>query len=120
MPTRVRIMLPRVRAARHRRGGSFAARPRKKLPKLNAFSPAPNVAPPAATLARGERRASPAGTRAQSRRCFPTTGLEGQMETYDAHKTTTEVRQASRRMGNFWVLIVSGIGIIAIFAIIFL
>ena len=42
------------------------------------------------------------------------------METYDAHKTTTEVRQASRRMGNFWVLIVSGIGIIAIFAIIFL
>ena len=42
------------------------------------------------------------------------------METYDAHKSTTEVRQASRRLDNFWVLIISGLGIIAIFAIIFL
>ena len=42
------------------------------------------------------------------------------METYDAHKTTTEVRQANRTLDNFWVLIVSGLGIIAIFAIIFL
>ena len=37
------------------------------------------------------------------------------METYDAHKSTTEVRQASRRLDNFWVLIISGLGIIAIF-----
>ena len=42
------------------------------------------------------------------------------METYDAHKSTTEVRQASRRMGNFWVLIISTVAIVALFAIIFL
>jgi hypothetical protein len=46
--------------------------------------------------------------------------MEGQMETYDAHKSTTEVRQANRTLDNFWVLIISGLGIIAIFAIIFL
>jgi succinate dehydrogenase hydrophobic anchor subunit len=45
---------------------------------------------------------------------------EGQMETYDAHKTTTEVRQGSRTLDNFWVLIVSGVAIVALFAIIFL
>jgi len=42
------------------------------------------------------------------------------METYDAHKTTTEVRQGSRTLDNFWVLIISGLGIVALFAIIFL
>ena len=42
------------------------------------------------------------------------------METYDAHKSTTEVRQASRTLDNFWVLIISGVAIIALFAIIFL
>lgn len=45
---------------------------------------------------------------------------EGHVETYDAHKTKTEVRQASRTLDNFWVLIISFIGIIAVFAIIFL
>lgn len=42
------------------------------------------------------------------------------METYDAHKTTTEARQGDRRLDNFWVLIISGVAIVALFAIIFL
>ena len=42
------------------------------------------------------------------------------METYDAHKTTTEVRQANRSLDNFWVLIISTGVVIALFAIIFL
>jgi hypothetical protein len=42
------------------------------------------------------------------------------MQTYDAEKTTTEVRQGSRRLGNFWVLIVSTVAVVALFAIIFL
>jgi len=41
------------------------------------------------------------------------------METYDANKTTTEVRQGSRRLGNFRVLILSLVGIVAAFGIIF-
>jgi len=41
------------------------------------------------------------------------------METYDAHKSTSEVRQGSRRMTNFRVLILSVIGIIAAFGIIY-
>lgn len=41
-------------------------------------------------------------------------------DTYDAHKSATEVRQGSRTLDNFWVLIVSGIGVVALFAIIFL
>jgi hypothetical protein len=42
------------------------------------------------------------------------------METYDAHKTDVEARQASRRLDNFWVLIISTAAVIALFAIIFL
>lgn len=42
------------------------------------------------------------------------------METYDAHKTTTEVRQGSRSLDNFWVLIISTVAIVAVFAIIYL
>ena len=42
------------------------------------------------------------------------------METYDAHKTTTEARQGDRRLDNFWVLIISGAVIVALFAIVFL
>lgn len=42
------------------------------------------------------------------------------METYDAHKTTTEVRGANKRLGNFWVLIVSTAVIVALFAIIYI
>jgi hypothetical protein len=45
---------------------------------------------------------------------------EGQMETYDPHKSATEVRQGSRTLDNFWVLVISVIAVIAIFAIIFL
>lgn len=42
------------------------------------------------------------------------------MRTYDANKTTTEVRQGSRRLGNFRVLIFSLIGVILLFALIFI
>lgn len=41
------------------------------------------------------------------------------METYDAHKSTPEVRQGNRRMMNFRVLILSLIGIIAVFGILY-
>jgi len=41
------------------------------------------------------------------------------METYDANKTTTEVRQGSGRLGNFRVLILSLVCILAAFGIIF-
>jgi hypothetical protein len=41
------------------------------------------------------------------------------METYDPHKTTTEVRQANRRLDNFWVLIISTVAVVALFAIIY-
>lgn len=42
------------------------------------------------------------------------------MRTYDAHKSTTEVRQGSRRLMNFRVLIWSVLGIILAFALIYL
>jgi hypothetical protein len=42
------------------------------------------------------------------------------METYDPHKTTTEVRQASPRKMNLRVLITSLIGIVVLFAVIYL
>jgi hypothetical protein len=42
------------------------------------------------------------------------------METYDAHKTTTEVRQGNRRTMNLRVLIISTVVVVAAFAIIFL
>jgi len=42
------------------------------------------------------------------------------MDTYYTHKTTTEVRQASRTLDNFWVLVISVVAIVAIFAIIYL
>lgn len=42
------------------------------------------------------------------------------MEVYDAKKTATEVRQANRRLENFWVLIISTGAVIALFAIIYI
>lgn len=42
------------------------------------------------------------------------------MRTYDAHKSTTEVRQGSRRLMNFRVLIWSFIGIVLAFGLIYL
>jgi hypothetical protein len=42
------------------------------------------------------------------------------METYDPHKTTTEVRQASPRKMNLRVLVWSMLGLIVLFAIIYL
>jgi len=40
-------------------------------------------------------------------------------DTYDAHKTTTEVRQGSRTRDNLWVLIISGVVLVALFATIY-
>jgi hypothetical protein len=42
------------------------------------------------------------------------------METYDPNKNSTELRQASPRKMNLRVLIFSMIGLIALFAIIFI
>lgn len=42
------------------------------------------------------------------------------METYDPQKSTTEVRQASPRKMNFRVLLFSLVGIVIVFAIIYL
>lgn len=42
------------------------------------------------------------------------------METYDPKKSTTEVRQASPRKMNMRVLVTSLIGIVVVFAIIYL
>lgn len=41
------------------------------------------------------------------------------METYDPHKTETELRQASPTLDNFWVLILSMLGVIAVFGIVY-
>jgi hypothetical protein len=41
------------------------------------------------------------------------------METYDPHKTTTEVRQGGRQLDNLWVLLISGGAIVVAFALIF-
>ncbi len=42
------------------------------------------------------------------------------METYDPHKSTTEVRQASPRRMNLRVLVLSLIGIVVLFAVVYL
>ncbi|WP_423067132.1 hypothetical protein [Devosia sp. CN2-171] len=42
------------------------------------------------------------------------------MRTYDAHKSTTEVRQGSRRLLNLRVLVLSLLAIILAFGLIFL
>ncbi len=42
------------------------------------------------------------------------------MKVYDPDKTTTELRQANHRLDNFWVLIISGVLVVALFAIIYL
>ncbi len=42
------------------------------------------------------------------------------MEVYDPHKSTTEIRQASRNLGNFWVLLVSIGLVVALLAVIYL
>lgn len=41
------------------------------------------------------------------------------METYDPHKSTTEVRQASPRKMNSRVLVISLIGVVIAFAVIY-
>jgi len=45
---------------------------------------------------------------------------ERHMETYDPDKNTTEVRQANPRKMNLRVLVVSLIGIVVLFAIVYL
>jgi hypothetical protein len=39
------------------------------------------------------------------------------MKTYDAHKSTTEARQGSRRLMNFRVLLFSGVAVVVVFLI---
>ena len=41
-------------------------------------------------------------------------------KTYDPHKSTTEVRQGSRTLDNMWVLVISTVLIVALFAIVYL
>lgn len=41
------------------------------------------------------------------------------METYDPHKSTTELRQGSRRLDNFWVLVISFLVLVALFGVIY-
>jgi hypothetical protein len=41
------------------------------------------------------------------------------METYDPHKSTTEVRGANRRTTNFRVLILGMLGIVVVFALVY-
>lgn len=41
------------------------------------------------------------------------------METYDPHKSTTEVRGANRRTDNFRVLIIGVVAIVILFAIVY-
>jgi disulfide bond formation protein DsbB len=45
---------------------------------------------------------------------------EPEMQIYDAHKSTTEVRQGSRRKMNLRVLIISTVLVVVAFAIILL
>lgn len=42
------------------------------------------------------------------------------METYDPNKSTTDVRQASPRKMNMRVLVISLVGIVVVFAILYL
>jgi hypothetical protein len=42
------------------------------------------------------------------------------MQTYDAHKSTTEVRQGNKRKMNTRVLLFSLVGVVIAFALIFL
>jgi hypothetical protein len=41
------------------------------------------------------------------------------METYDPHKSTTEVRGANRRTTNFRVLVIGVLAIVVLFAVIY-
>lgn len=42
------------------------------------------------------------------------------MQTYDPHKSTTEVRQASPRKMNLRVLVTSLIGVVVLFSVVYL
>ena len=42
------------------------------------------------------------------------------MEVYDPHKSTTEIRQANRRLDNFWVLVISTALVVALLAIVYI
>lgn len=43
-----------------------------------------------------------------------------QQETYDPHKSDTEIRQGNKRQMNLRVLVISGVLIVAAFAVIYL
>ena len=46
--------------------------------------------------------------------------MGAKMQVYDPHKSTTEIRQANQSLDNFWVLIISTVLVVALFAIIFI
>lgn len=46
--------------------------------------------------------------------------MGARMQVYDPHKNTTEIRQANQSLDNFWVLIISTVLVVALFAIIFI
>jgi hypothetical protein len=66
------------------------------------------------------RRQVPERNRRHVRTFALTSSKERRMETYDPDKNPTEVRQASPRKMNLRVLIMSLIGVVALFAIIFI
>src|SRR6185437_2369518 len=107
-PSRIGIMKFGCRRARNSRLGSLAARRRKKVPRL-------------IQIRRATRHRDCLTLRRRGGKALVCDNLpkEGQMETYDSHKTTTEVRQGSRTLDNFWVLVISMVAVIAIFAIIY-
>ena len=75
-------------------------------------------------MAEGRLAAAPRQGAARNRDGFAHVGpdniKESVMETYDPHKTTTDVRQASPRRMNLRVLVTSLVGIVLLFAIIYL
>lgn len=58
--------------------------------------------------------------RGQAYVCLWSANRRASLETYDPHKNTTEVRQASPRKMNLRVLVISLIGIIVLFAILYM
>jgi hypothetical protein len=65
------------------------------------------------------RRRDVAEPACRTHRCTRTS-KESVMETYDPNKSTTEVRQASPRKMNARVLVISMIGVIVLFGIIYM
>jgi hypothetical protein len=59
------------------------------------------------------------GTATRRARCIAERSKETEMETYDPHKDTTEVRQGNPRKMNLRVLTYSLIGIVVVFLVLY-